>query len=214
MFQVFNDLGVLTVDSSERQIRFVGKFVITLTGGKTVISTGVLTKCWVAFGYTNGAFVSVAHDPSSGQVTLIHAANFAGRSVTVLLFAETAAYAEAVNYGLNVFLADGSLGFSTNQIPLVVMGNVLIGEQLNASVSIPAKAFILSPPDIGRYIAGQVQTEGFGRFLVGVDVWSVGNGSLSRGQKIVAQIPDPNIYASVTPQRPNIPMLLVDGSRY
>ena len=214
MFQVFNDLGVLTIDSSERQIRFVGKFVITLTGEKTVISTGIFAKCWVAFGYTNGAFVSVTHDSSSGQVTLIHAADFAGRAVTVLLFAETAAYAEPVNYGLNVFLADGSLGFSTNQKPLVVMGNVLIGAQLNASVSIPTKAFVLSPPDIGRYIIAQVQMHDFGLFLVGVDVWSVGNGVLSRSSKIVGQFPDANIYAFMEPQRANIPILLVDGSRY
>lgn len=214
MFQVFNDLGVLTVDSGERQIRFVGKFVITLTGEKTVVSTGVFVKCWVAFGYTNGAFVSVVHDPSSGQITLIHAADFAGRAVTVLLFAETAAYAETVNYGLNVFLADGSLGFSTNQKPLVVMGNVLIGAQLYASVSIPANAFVLSPPDIGRYIAGQVQVAYFGLFLVGMDVWSVGNGVLGRGIKVVAEFPDPDIYGFVEPQRPNVPILLVDGSRY
>ena len=64
------------------------------------------------------------------------------------------------------------------------------------------------------YIAGQVQVADFGLFLVGVDVWSVGNGSLSRGQKIVAQAPDQNIYGYVKPQRPNIPILLVDGSRY
>ena len=214
MFQVFNDLGVLTVDSSERQIRFVSKFVITLTGEKTVISTGVLTKCWVAFGRTNGAFVSVAHDPSSGQITLIHAANFAGKSVTVLLFAETAAYAETVNYGLNVFLADGSLGFSTNQKPLVVMGNVFIGAQLNASVSIPANAFVLSPPDIGRYIVGVTQVGNSGMYLVGVDVWSVGNGVLGRNSKIVARFPSQDIYVFGDPQRPSVPILLVDGSRY
>ena len=214
MFQVFNDLGVLTVDSNERQIRFVGKYVVTLTGEKTSVSTGIFAKCWVAFGYTNGAFVSVAHDSSSGQITLIHEANFAGRVVTVLLFSETAAYAESVNYGLNVFLADGSLGFSANQKPLVVMGNILVGSLRNVSVSIPANAFVLSPPDIGRYIAGQVQTANFGLFLVGVDVWSVGGGVLSRGSKVVAQFPDPNIYAVVEPQRPNIPILLVDGSRY
>lgn len=214
MFQIFNDLGVLTVDSSERQIRFVGKFVITLTGEKTVVSTGIFAKCWVAFGYTNGAFVSVAHDPSSGKITLIHAADFAGRSVTVLLFAETAAHSETVNYGLNVFLADGSLGFSSNQKPLAVMGNVLIGAQLNASVSIHANAFVISPPDIGRYIVAQVQMHGFGLFLVGVDVWSVGNGVLSRGSKIVGKFPSADIYAFMEPQRPNIPILLVDGSRY
>lgn len=214
MFQVFNDLGVLTVDSSERQIRFVGKFVITLTGEKTVVSTGIFAKCWVAFGYTNGAFVSVAHDQSSGQITLIHAADFAGRSVTVLLFAETAAYSETVNYGLNVFLADGSLGFSSNQKPLAVMGNVLISAQLNASVSIPANAFVISPPDIGRYIIAAVRWHDFSTFLVGVDVWSVGNGVLSLSSKIVDQFPNAELYVSMEPQRPNIPILLVDGSRY
>ena len=214
MFQSFNDSAVLTIDSSEKQLRFVSRYLIALTGEKTVVSTGVFAKCWVAFGYTNGASVAVSHDATSGQITLIHEAVFAGRSVTVLLFSETAAYAETVNYGLNVFLADGSLGFSTNQKPLVVMGNVLIGSQLGSSVSIPANAFILSPPDIGRYIAGQVQQPGFGLFLVGVDVWLVGDGILRRGSKIVARIPDPNIYAVVKPQRPNIPILLVDGSRY
>ena len=214
MFQVFNDLGVLTIDSSERQIRFVGKFVITLTGEKTVISTGVLTKCWVAFGYTNGAFVSVTHDPSSGQITLIHKADFSGRSVTVLLFAETAAYAETVNYGLNVFLADGSLGFSTNQKPLVVMGNVFIGTQLNASVTIPANAFVLSPPDIGRFIVGVQPVGDLSMCLLAVDVWSVGNGVLRRYFKVVAYVPSQYIYDFGDPQRPSVPILLVDGSRY
>ena len=213
MFQVFNDSGVLTIDSNEKGMRFVAKYVVNLTGDMTTVATGILKKCWAAFGNTNGAYISVSHNSSNGQLMIQCPTTSAGKTVTILLFCETDIADDTANYGLQVFSASGALVYSSNHKPLIVMGNVVSDRGLFTSVGIPANAFILSPPEIGLYEVTIQKTASAFLLLMGIDVWCVGDGQLKRSEKIVVQRPVPDLTV-MDVRRPNIPILLVDGSKY
>ena len=208
MFNLFNDSGVLVMDANDSQLALAGPFIINLTSTTTVYNCGVSFDSFIGLGNTNGAYVRVVHDKSTGNITV--SSDRTGVSVTVYLFVNLKNITQTGNPGLNIFDAEGKLLFdATIKVGRVSSKN---SSQLTPSQSIPNNAVpVLCFPELFKIMQAVPQGTGMFIFYFGLPYYSNNNTTLLMKHVTVGSAPLPVANYPTQPDYAtmNVPILFL-----
>lgn len=217
MFEIFNDSGLVQVDSTNSSLVFVGRFSMSIQAGTSRLQTGIYANCAIAVGDTQGFFVAMSYDAATAEIIIDATRETPGSAqIQVLLFARNAQMSEKSNYGLRVYNQAGQICYNSEYRPLSIFGEldftVPLGFMKADSElrSVNFGAYLFQPMSSGVYTWSiEMFADGSLWTFIGKDVWRVGGGMIERGFLLAERFPVPYDKPS-----PNVRVLLVDGSRY
>ena len=217
MFEIFNDSGLVQVDSTNSSLVFVGRFSMSIQVGTSRLQTGIYANCAIAVGDTQGFFVAMSYDAATAEIIIDATRETPGSAqIQVLLFARNAQMSEKSNYGLRVYNQAGQICYNSEYRPLTIFGELYFTSALGLEKahselqSVAFGTYLFQPMNSGVY-TWRIEMLADGSFwaYIGKDAWRVGAGMIERGFLMVERIPVPYDKPS-----PNVRVLLVDGSRY